>query len=90
MRRGRRGRTDREGSPRHHHRATERGTVVTVAPRASIELSPLSDAPVHVAPWLLMGAAESAADLPLMRKLGVTHVLNVTRDVPHAHKPHLT
>lgn len=36
-----------------------------------------------VLPWLLLGRRETSQSMPLLLKLGVTHILNVTHDQPN-------
>jgi hypothetical protein len=40
----------------------------------------------QIQPDLFLGSAEGAQDLKLLQSLGVTHVLNITSDVPNYHQ----
>ena len=46
---------------------------------------PATTAPTLVTPHVLLGGREDAACLERLRALGITHVLNVSLDVPHYH-----
>ncbi len=41
-----------------------------------------------VLPWLLLGRKETSQNMPLLLKLGVTHILNVTHDLPNRFNNH--
>ncbi|BFZ10652.1 hypothetical protein BsWGS_13691 [Bradybaena similaris] len=39
--------------------------------------------PVQVLPYLYLGCAKNSTDLPQLKKYGITHILNVTTNVPN-------
>ena len=42
--------------------------------------------PLEVRPWLLLGGAHHACDLPLLRRLGIGYVMNVAWNVRNFHE----